>query len=361
MFPHPAKSGMNCYVYFIGSSFTIIQNRTYGDCLCLGTVNNIPIYTFTCIKNNFHLQKKNISLPPIMHDKTNKPKSHTIMKLYKYILQTFPSYSHDFFLYYLYDKTNLHQLLNVKSLLEIKSILVNKNLLPSETFSNNNEKLKNSKDNKENKDKENKESSADLNKQNFKNNSMNKQQFALSTFIDSNKKGSQQKSGCQNVKQNQENMSNQNCKEDGTGGTYLDKNNVITSKTSESDFQLKRIVKGRKIFSGADCNSEVSSNKLINQISQIEQVKINCKSNSTIPVMPSSQALKKNIFVVSRDDKLNNTSEEDEEFSEDGEENVHISDIQDEKTDPQKEDGIDSVEERKFSTPTKKKVHRYYS
>jgi hypothetical protein len=92
----------------------------YSNLLCLGSLLNTDIYTFNYVNDNCDSKDKTIS--------NSKFKTKDIVKLIKYLCQTFPNYSPEYFIYYLYSKFGLNDSSIFNSILQkLKILLTNPN------------------------------------------------------------------------------------------------------------------------------------------------------------------------------------------------------------------------------------------
>jgi hypothetical protein len=97
----------------------------YSGLLCVDTLLNTNVYTFTHFKAKEPQIKILESISP--RSKLNsKPKIKSLVKLIKYLTNSFPSYSTEFFMYHLYSKSGVSKALTAQDLVVVKSQLSKK-------------------------------------------------------------------------------------------------------------------------------------------------------------------------------------------------------------------------------------------
>lgn len=107
----------------VGNIDVINSNSLYGELLCLGSFLNNKMITFTHFKS-----KKNLSLcvSPIKYKL--KPKIKNLAKLIKIYLKFFSNYSSEFFIYYIYSRAGISNVLNSQDLNEIKNLIAGRKI-----------------------------------------------------------------------------------------------------------------------------------------------------------------------------------------------------------------------------------------
>jgi DNA-binding protein len=93
--------------------------------LCLDSLLNTNVYSLTHFQPKEPQIKVFDSISPKAY-LTSKPKLKSLVKLIKYLVISFPSYSNEFFMYHLYSKTGISKLLSTQDLMTIKSQLSKK-------------------------------------------------------------------------------------------------------------------------------------------------------------------------------------------------------------------------------------------
>jgi hypothetical protein len=101
----------------------------YGEVICLGNHLSRPIFSFTCNKNRFEVFSKNNQ----KKEEVNKNISF-LVKFCKLLIRTFPSYSVEFFLYHVYSRKGVSNVLSINEFASVQKQLMNdsKKTIPTE-------------------------------------------------------------------------------------------------------------------------------------------------------------------------------------------------------------------------------------
>jgi hypothetical protein len=112
----------------------------YSGLICVDILLNTNVYTFTNFKKKEHQIKIFEKISP---RSTFKPKIKSLVKLIKYLTNSFPSYSTEFFMYHLYSKPGVSNALAAQDLVMIKSLLSKKSIEIHSIQQNSNITIKN--------------------------------------------------------------------------------------------------------------------------------------------------------------------------------------------------------------------------